>query len=363
MYPRGVSTTPYASEAFLHQLLGKALAAQACDVHLKVGQPPGARVRGDMVYFRVEKIKPEDTEAAARLIIGAISAAGASADPRRAGRIEGAGERVLAYDAGSVGRFRVTVYRQRGSLALVLRSVPRHVPTLDELGLPPAVTALLEHERGLVVVTGGVAQGKTTTLAAMVGHVNATAARNLITLEDPIELLHEDARASVSQREVGADVASLAVGLRAALRQDPDLVAVSALDDGETLAAALDVTEAGRLVIGGLTAVDARRAVTRLLGRGAVGDRERLAEALLGVVAQRLVPKRDGSGLVLAAEILVITPAVREALRRAATSGGAPDPEVEHFLKEGAAHGMQTFDAHLHRLAAQGVIVRSPSAP
>lgn len=362
MYPRGVSTTPYASEAFLHQLLGKALAAQACDVHLKVGQPPGARVRGDMVYFRVDKIRPEDTEAAVKLIIGGVSTGPAGADPRRAGRIEGAGERVLAYEAGSVGRFRVTIYRQRGSLALVLRSVPRKVPTLDELGVPPAVTALMEQERGLVVVAGGVAQGRTTTLAALIGHVNETAARNLITLEDPIELLHEDARASVSQREVGADVASLAVGLRAALRQDPDLIAVSSLDAAETLGAALDVAEAGRLVLGALTALDARRAVSHLLGRAAATDRERIADTLAGVVAQRLVPKRDGSGHALAVELLVVTPPVREALRRAAASGGPIDPTIEHFVKEGGAHGMQTFDAHLHRLATQGVIARPPSA-
>lgn len=362
MYPRGVSTTPYASEAFLHQLLGKALAAQACDVHLKVGQPPGARVRGDMVYFRVEKIRPEDTEAAVKLIIGGVSTGSAGVDPRRAGRVEGAGERVLAYEAGSVGRFRVTIYRQRGSLSLVLRSVPRKVPTLDDLGLPAAVKALVDQGRGLVVVAGGAAQGRTTTLAAMVGHLNETAARHLISLEDPIEFVHEDARASVSQREVGADVASLAVGLRAALRQDPDLIAVSSLDGDETLGAALDVAEAGRLVVGGLTAPDARRAVSRLFGRAAAGDRERIAEALGGVLAQRLVPKRDGSGFCLAVELLVVTPTVREALRRAAASGGPLDPDIEHFLKEGAAHGMQTFDAHLGRLAAQGVIARSPSA-
>ena len=358
-----MSTTPYASEAFLHQLLGKALAAQACDVHLKVGQPPGARVRGDMVYFRVDKIRPEDTEAAVKLIIGGVSTANASADPRRAGRIEGSGERVLAYEAGAVGRFRVTIYRQRGSLALVLRSVPRKVPTLDELGLPPAVTALAEQGRGLVVVTSAISMGRTTTLAAMVGHVNANVARHLITIEDPLEFLHDDARASVSQREVGADVASLAVGLRAALRQDPDLVAVSSLDAEETLTAALDVAEAGRLVLGGLTAIDVRRAVGRLLGRAAPGDRERVAESLQGVVAQRLIPKRDGTGLVLAVELLVVTPPVRDALRRAAASSGAIEVGIEQLMEKGAAHGMQTFDAHLGRLATQGLIARSPSAP
>ena len=358
-----MSTTPYASEAFLHQLLGKALAAQACDVHLKVGQPPGARVRGDMVYFRVEKIRPEDTEATARLILGGISSGGSIGDTRRAAKIEGGGERVLAYEAGSVGRFRVTIYRQRGSLALVLRSVPRKVPTLDELGLPAAVKALVDQGRGLVVVAGGIGQGRTTTLAAMVGHVNAAAARHLITLEDPIELVHEDERGSVSQREVGPDVASLAIGLRSTLRQDPDLVAVSSLDAEETLAAALDVTEAGRLVLGGLTAFDVRRAMSRLFARVTTGDRERLAEALQGVVAQRLLPKRDGSGLVAAVELLVVTPPVREALRRAAASSGPLDLAVDQLMEKGAAQGMQTFEGHLGRLAASGLIARPPSAP
>jgi len=358
-----VSTTPYASEAFLHQLLGKALAAQACDVHLKVGQPPGARVRGDMVYFRVDKIRPEDTEAAARLILGGISISGSIGDTRRAAKIEGPGERVLAYEAGNIGRFRVTIYRQRGSLALVLRSVPRKVPTIDELGLPLVVSSLVDQGRGLVVVAGGVSQGRTTTLAAMVGHVNNAAARHLVTLEDPIELVHEDARASVSQREVGSDVASLAIGLRATLRQDPDLVAVSSLDADETLVAALEVSEAGRLVLGGLTAFDVRRAVSRLLARAAVGDRQRIAEALQGVVAQRLVPKRDGSGFVALVEVLVVTPPVREMLRRAAQSGGPFDLAVEPLMEKGAAHGMQTFEGHLGRLAASGVIGRASSPP
>ncbi len=195
-----MSTTPYASEAFLHQLLGKALAAQACDVHLKVGQPPGARVRGDMVYFRVEKIRPEDTEAAVKLIIGGVSTGPAGADPRRAGRVEGAGSacsptRRAAW-GGSASPSTASADRSRWCCG----ACRAKVPTLDELGLPAAVKSLVDPGRGLVVVAGGAAQGRTTTIAAMVAHLNESAARHLISLEDPIELLHEDAR----EREASA---------------------------------------------------------------------------------------------------------------------------------------------------------------
>ena len=192
-------TPPPASEAIIHQLLGKALTAGATDVHLKVGQPPGARVRGDLVYFRVEKIRAEDMEAAARVLYGhdPVEAAGAAlVHPR---------EQVFAYHAEGLGRFRASLYRQRGTIAIVLRSVPLDVPTFAKLGVPAAITPMVEASRGLVVVAGGSGQGKTTTLAAMVGHLNASYPRHVITLEDPIEFLHEDQRRSVCQRAVGAD--------------------------------------------------------------------------------------------------------------------------------------------------------------
>jgi twitching motility protein PilT len=335
-------TTPYASEAFLHQVLGKALAAEARDVHLKVGKPPGARVGADLVYFRGDKMRPEDTEAAARLILG-----GPAKVPH---------ERVVGYEAADLGRFRATITRQRGALGLVLRAIPNRVPALDALGLPAVLAGLGEAGKGLVVVAGGAGQGKTTTIAALVGHLNAGFPWHLVTVEDPIEHVHEDARGAVSQREVGADTDSLASGVRAALRQDADAIAVSSADAGEALEASLDAAEAGRLVIAGLSAPDVKHAVARLFRSAGEGGRDRVAEALSAVVAQRLVRKRDGSGFVPALEILVASAAVREALKKAAAAGGSFDPA--ELWEKGAAHGMASFEAHLARLAAEGVIAK-----
>jgi twitching motility protein PilT len=353
-------TTPYASEAFIHQLLGKALAAGGTDVHLKVGQPPGARVRGDLVYFRVEKIRPEDMDAAARVLLAGAGqgvAEVAIAAPR---------EQVFAYHAEGLGRFRASLYRQRGSLALVLRSIPIAIPTFAGLGLPAAVTPMVEAARGLVVVAGGSGQGKSTTLAAMIGHLNASYPRHVITLEDPIEFVHEDQRGSVCQRAVGADTTSFAAGLRAALRQDPDVIAVSDLADPEVLDAALHAVETGHLVLAAVAAPDVARAVTRLfnLARSLPDVHAQLASALGGVIAQRLVPKRDGSGLVLVCEVLSMTAAVRDALRRPGEDLGAALRDLRDLMGKGASpHGMQTFEAHLELLIAQGLAVKGALVP
>lgn len=341
-------TTPYASESFLHQLLGKAIAASASDVHLKVGQPPGARVRGDMVYFRVEKIRPEDTEAAARILFGSAAAGG---------RLDALREVVASYTAPSLGRFRVSLYRQRGALSIVMRSIPLEVPKLAQLGVPAAATAMIEQRSGLVLVTGGAGQGKTSTLAAMVGHLNASYPKHIITLEDPIEFEHEDQRASVSQRAVGADTDDIPSGLYAAARQDPDVIVVSDVRDGATVEGMLDAIEAGRLVLASVIAPDVPRAIARLvwLGGGSPELRNRLADALGGVIAQRLVNKRDGSAQVLASEVLVGTGAVRDALRHA---GGAA--QVKELMEKGATpYGMQTFEVSIKQLVTQGTVSKS----
>jgi twitching motility protein PilT len=361
-------TTPYASQDFVHQqLLGKALAAGASDVHLKVGQPPGARVRGDLVYFKSEKLRPEDTEAAARILLRASPSA----------KLDAVRDQTFAYAAPPLGRFRVTLYRQRGSLAIVLRAIPLAIPSLADLGLPAAVTSMAEAPRGLVVVAGGAGDGKTSTLAAMIGHLNASYPRHVVTVEDPIEFEHEDGRASVSQRAVGADTESLAAGAAAALRQDPDVLLISDLADAATLERALEAAEAGCLVLSSLLAPDVPRAAARLLalGRAIPDAAARLADALGGLVAQRLVPKRDGSGSVLAVEILAATAAVREALARLADGGGspgklgsAPPPpggaaSLRELMEKGATpYGMQTFEGHLKQLVAQGLVSRSAAA-
>lgn len=337
--------SPYANPQYLHQILAKALSAGSSDVHLRVEKPPGARVRGAMVYFRLDKLRPEDTDGAARVLLGSRAAEG---------RMERLEEQVLSYDAGAQGRFRVSVYRERAGLAIVMRHVPKEVPSLEDIGAPIAARVLAELPHGLVLVTGPASSGKTTTLAAMVAHVNRTFPKHVVTLEDPVEFLHVDEKASISQREIGVDTGSYLSGLRAVTRQDADVVVLGEIRDPESLEAAFGVAETGHLVIATVPTPDVVRTLNRLasVGKSSREARERIADTLQGIVSQRLLPKRDGSGLVLAAEALVATPPVKEALRN-------PDeaPLLKELMEKGVSpFGMQTFEMHLKQLVAQNVI-------
>lgn len=339
--------TPYSNELYLHQLIGKALAANASDIHLRVEKPPGARVRGAMVYFRVDKIRPEDTEAAARVLLG----------PRATAELFAKlGEHVTSYDAGAHGRFRVSVYRERAGLAIVMRHIAAQVPTLEEIGAPLATRVLAEVDRGLVLVTGPAASGKTTTAAAMIDHINKSFPKHVVTLEDPVEFLHADDKASVSQREVGTDTESYLTGLGAVVRQDADVVLVGEIRDTATLEAAFLVAEMGHLVIATLATLDVVRTLNRLgaISKHAREARERIADTLQGIVSQRLLPRRDGTGSVLAAEALVGTAAVRDALRNPEDS-----PPLKELMEKGVSpYGMQSFEMHLKQLLAQNAITK-----
>lgn len=340
--------SPFESEAYLHQLLRKAIAAGARDVHLKVGQPPGARVRGEMVYFRVERVRPEDTSAVARHLVR---------DPAVREVLESLREHDCAYAAPDIGRFRVNVYRQRGSLAVVMRVIPARIPSFEQLGAPAVCADLAQKDRGLVLCVGAAGNGKSSTLAAMIGHMNATMARHIVTIEDPIEFLHDDERSSVSQREIGHDTTSFASALRAALRQDPDVIQVGEIRDAETMQIALKAAETGHLVLSTLHTPDVGRTVNRMLAlaEGQADDlRERIADALQGIVAQRLLPRADGSGMALAAEVLVATGSVRESIRRP-----VGNPPLKELMESGQGiYGMQTFEQHLRQLVRDGVLDR-----
>jgi twitching motility protein PilT len=340
--------TPFVAEGYFHQLLQKAVAAGASDVHLKVGQPPGARVGGSLVFFRVDKLRAVDTEAAAQHVLR-----------RRRTHIEldELREHDLPYEVPGIGRFRVNVYRQRGSLAIVMRVIPPRVPRLDELRVPAACRTLALKDRGLVLCVGAAGNGKSTTLAAMIDHLNHSAHKHVVTIEDPIEYLHEDDLCSISQREIGADTQSFASALRAALRQDPDVIQVGEIRDAETMDIALKAAETGHLVLSTLHTPDVARTVHRILAL-AGGDpaeiRERLAGALQGIIAQRLLPRASGQGRVLAAEVLVGTGSVRESIKR---------PEGNPPLKElmesgGSLYGMQTFEMHVKELVREGLVDR-----
>jgi twitching motility protein PilT len=340
----------YASESYFHQLLGKAIAARARDVHLKAGQPPGARVRGELVFFRLEPIRPEDTEAVAHHLI---------ADESVLRDLAALREYDGSYDAPGIGRFRVNVYRQRGTLAVVMRFIPLDVPTLEQLGAPPACKVLAEKDRGLVLCVGAAGSGKSSTLAAMLSHMNHNFARHIVTIEDPIEYLHKDDKSSISQREIGQDTKSFASALRAALRQDPDVILVGEIRDTETMEIALKAAETGHLVLSTLHTPDVFRTVNRMisLSEGIAKPeelRDRIGDALQGIVAQRLLTRADGQGMVLAAEVLVASGSVRETIKR--PLGNPPLKE----LMEGGQHpyGMQTFEMHLKTLVQSGVIDR-----
>ncbi|HKQ68372.1 MAG TPA: PilT/PilU family type 4a pilus ATPase [Polyangiaceae bacterium] len=338
----------YENEAFLQQLLAKAISSGASDIHIKVGQPPGARVKGDMVYFRVDQITPADAEAVARHLLKATTARD---------DLDAVREVDTAYSIAGLGRFRVNVYKQRSSFAAVLRAIPERIPTMEELGVAVACRQLVDKERGLVLVVGAAGNGKSSTLASMIGHINRNSAMHIVTIEDPIEFLHQDAKSSVSQREVGIDTPTFASALRGALRQDPDVILLGEIRDEETMEIALMAAETGHLVLSTLHTPDVYRTVSRMLSLS-TGDpkevRERIADTLQGIVAQRLVPRADGQGMILASEVLIVTGTVREALKRPENN-----PPLKDLIEKGThPYGMQTFEMHLKHLLAQGIIDR-----
>jgi twitching motility protein PilT len=339
--------SPYADENFFRSLLSKAVAGKASDVHLKVGQPPGARIRGDMVYFRTDRITAEDTAAVAAHVI-------ANHDVR--GGLDGLKEYDTSYFAQGIGRFRVNVYRQRGTLAVVMRFIPTEIPPLEALGLPlPVSQELAERPNGMVLVVGAAGNGKSTSIASMIAHLNRTQALHIVTIEDPIEFLHKDELSSVSQREVGLDTASFSAALRAALRQDPDVIFVGEIRDEETMEIAIKAAETGHLVMATLHTSDAVRTVSRMLALmdGDPNDnRFRIAGSLQGVIAQRLLPRADGNGVVLASEVLVASQSVRESIRRPENN-----PPLKSLMEKGThPYGMRTFQMSVATLLEQGLI-------
>jgi twitching motility protein PilT len=337
----------YADEAFFRSLLSRAVAGKASDVHIKVGQPPGVRIRGDMIYFRTDKVLPDDTAAVARHVI---------TNAEVLARLDDLKEYDASYSVEGIGRFRVNVYRQRGSLAIVMRFIPTEIPTMESLGLPMPVTReLAEKQNGLVLVVGAAGNGKSTSLASMIAHLNATRALHIVTVEDPIEFLHADAMSSISQREVGLDTASFAAALRAGMRQDPDVIFVGEIRDEETMEIALRAAETGHLVMASLHTSDAMRTVNRMLAmmRGEPGEnRVRIASSLQGVIAQRLLPRVDGTGVVMASEVLVASHSIKESIRRPETN-----PPLKALMEKGThPYGMQTFAMSVQRLLELGLV-------
>ena len=330
----------------LDQLLRLTVAERASDVHLKVGARPHLRVDGALRETQLDVLEASDTEQAARLLLG--DSTSVLADGREADSV---------HAVQGVGRFRVSGFRQRGRVGLVLRRVVPGVPSIDALGLPGAAQRLADTSSGFVLVSGLAGSGRTSTLAAMVDHVNAGRPCHIVTIEQPVEVVHADKQAVVEQREVGTDTASVLTALRSAAHQDPDVVVVGALPDPEAILVALESADAGRLVLGVTQAVGAVDAVGRLVDGFSPAQRapvrSLLARTLRGVLCQRLVPRAGGRGRVPAVEVLMVHgPAA------AAIADGDGAARLEALIADGEFYGMQTFDQSLAALYRRGLVTR-----
>jgi twitching motility protein PilT len=321
------------------------VAARGSDLHLKAGSPPRIRVDGRLIAIDGPVLTPEMTEN----LLGEVIRPGLFEEFQRCNEAD------FAYSVGGVGRFRVNAFRQRGSVGMVFRRVQAGALSIEALGLPPVIAQLAEHHRGLVLVTGPTGSGKTTTLAAMIDHVNANNAVHIVTIEDPIEVLHADKLAMVSQREVRVDTDDFTIAMRAAMRQDPDVILVGEIRDAETLKTALAAAETGHLVLSTLHTTDAAETVNRCIDLFPPYQQRQvrlsLAAALRGIVAQRLV-KRDGDGgRVAVLEVMVNTGRTAEAIADPERTG-----DLTSIMAESGYYGMQTFDQHLIALYRDGVI-------
>ncbi len=331
----------------LDRLLAHGVKNGASDLHFLVGDRPSFRVDGRLCHVKSDPLRPADTRRLCEILLG-------EAQARE--KLDALQEHDCSYSVDGIGRFRVNLFRQRGSLCAILRVIPTEIPTLEELGLPARVQKLAEEERGLVLVTGATGSGKSSTLAAMIKHINGKRSAHILTIEDPIEFLHKNNRASVTQREVGTDTASFTQALRAALRQDPDVILVGEMRDPETIDIALKAAETGHMVFSTVHTTDASKTVGRLVGvfppeeQHAV--RLRLADNLKGVVSQRLLPRINGKGRAVAVEIMVSTKTVQEFIKDPMKSGELKDL-IERSRDQ---YGMQSFDQHLTDLYRQGVI-------
>jgi twitching motility protein PilT len=256
------------------------------------------------------------------------------------------GEVDLSHERAGVGRFRVSIFRQRGAISIVLRVVPANVMTLEELGLPPAVSRLAAEERGIILVTGTTGSGKSTTMAAMVDQINRTSHKHVVTIEDPIEMLHTDRGSLINQREVGLDTPSFAAALRRVLRQDPDVIMIGEIRDLVTMETALSAAETGHLVLSTMHTLDATETINRAIGLFPLHEqgpvRAMLAGTLRGIISQRLVRTIDGAGRVAACEVLVTTGRARDMILQPEDTG-----RIHEVIREGEYYGMQTFDQSL----------------
>ena len=336
----------------LNAVLRRAVEQGASDVHLKVGQCPAIRRDGELVRFDDHPpLTDADLEAALAIV--------SELTPARRESFYETGELDLAYQSGDLPRFRVNAFRQRGAISFAFRVIPKHVPSFKDLRMPPGVRTMAEEHRGLVLVTGATGSGKTTTLAAIIDHINKTRRQHIVTVEDPIEILHEDQGCIVNQREVGIDTESYLAALRRALRQDPDVILIGELRDAESAETALKAAESGHLVFSTMHTIDAAETLGRMIeffpGIKQAQIRSILAGVLRGIVSQRLLPRTNG-GRVAAVEVMVNNARIADLIRESKTE------EIPDAIAEGSFFQMQTFEQALIELVIMGDIDREVAA-
>jgi twitching motility protein PilT len=331
----------------MEKIIKAAVERGASDLHIKAGDVFRARINGKLVALTKQRLTPDQTRAIALKLM--------TSDDDRA-RIDKLRDFDCSWGMPGVGRFRVNVLRQRSSFMIVMRVIPFTVPSIESLRLPEVLQTIAEADRGLVLVAGVSGSGKSSTIAALVHHINKTQHKHVVTVENPIEFLHRDLSCSITQREVGVDTDSLVVGLRAALRQDPDVVVLGDVADVDAIDTAIKAAETGHLVIASMPTPDAATTIERVIATLPRDEREvarmRFADSLCAIVAQQLLPEKNDKGRVAAVEILLATPAVRECVRDPARLG-----EIRKLMADGRRQGgSQTYEQHLADLVEQGLV-------
>jgi twitching motility protein PilT len=319
---------------------------KASDIHLSVGVPPVFRINGELKSYGKDILTPEDTHTIAKQMIPDFMWQ----------TFEEKGELDFSYSVPGISRFRVNAYRQRTSVAIAIRIIPSRVPSLEELSLPPILNSLVDKPQGLILVTGPTGSGKSTTLASMIDYMNRTMKKHIITLEDPIEYLHRHNQCMIDQREVGFDTKSFATGLRASLRQDPDVILVGELRDLETIQTAITAAETGHLVLGTLHTTSAPSTIDRIIdvfpGPQQAQIRIQLASVLVSIISQRLFPSLDRQSRKVATEILVNTPAVANLIRNEKIH------QIQNVMQTSRALGMHTLEMSIRQLIQNSEISR-----
>lgn len=335
----------------LDHILRAAFEIGASDIHLTIGVPPIMRIHGDLKQYGKDALTPQDTEEMAKGIV--------TGDSWR--KFEEKGELDFSYGIPGVSRFRVNIYRQRSCISLAIRVVPTTIPSLEDLGMPMVLKEIAAKQQGLVLVTGPTGSGKSTTLASMIDYMNQNMRRHIITLEDPIEYLHKHKHCIIDQREVGFDTQNFSNGLRACLRQDPDVILVGEMRDLETISTAITAAETGHLVLGTLHTTNAPSTIDRIIDVFPPSQqaqvRIQLAAVLAAVISQRLLPTADRSGRVTANEILINNAAIKNLIRNEKIH------QIHSVMQTSKSGGMHTFEMSIKELLEEKIISRETAAP